>query len=91
MAKYGVARNGWDIQRPSSHQSGMSRGTLSIKEPFDPNITYMVGSGGEDCFWLDMWVGDRPLAARLRYLFRCAVSCRELVSSYTSMEGGRIA
>lgn len=38
------------------------RGILSVKESFMVHIRYPVGSGQNVPFWLDKWIGDRPLA-----------------------------
>lgn len=72
MAKYRVRRNGWDISRPSYRLYGIWRGIIADKALFAGNIRYKIGLGEDVFFWLDVWVGVRPLAADFSSLFRCA-------------------
>lgn len=46
----------------SSCHSGLWRGILSVMDVFDLNIRFRVGSGEKILFWLNTWVGDKPLA-----------------------------
>lgn len=46
----------------SSCHSGVWRGILSVMDAFDLNIRFRVGSGEKILFWLNTWVGDKPLA-----------------------------
>lgn len=61
VAKYGVSRYGWDSQGSSYLNSDVWRGILTVKEAFAKSIRYHVGSGEKIFFWLDTWIGDRPL------------------------------
>lgn len=52
--------------------STLWKGILSIKESSYQNISFSVGSGGKLLFWLDLWVGDTPLALHFPNLFSFA-------------------
>lgn len=60
---------------------------MSIKEAFGANISYRVGNGENIYFWLDRWIGDKPLAERFPNLFSCASNFQAKVSSYLNEVG----
>ena len=82
MTKYGVRRNGWDVLGPTHRFFGLWRGINSIKVLFAAHIRYKIGFGEDVLFWLDDWVGDRPLAAEFTILFRCASNQLAEVKDY---------
>lgn len=57
---------------PTYRFSGLWRGINSVKTLFAAHIRYKIGSSERVLFWLDDWVGDRPLAKEFTILFRCA-------------------
>lgn len=61
VAKHGVLRNGWDIQRLNYCASWLWRGVASTKEAFLRNIKFRVGSRDKVFFWLNIWIGVGPL------------------------------
>lgn len=54
---------------------------------FRSYINYTVGSGEKILFWLDTWLGDRPLAAWYPNLFSCDRDWKVKVSSYMVKNG----
>lgn len=48
------------------------------------NIKFRVGSGEKVLFWLDNWVGDKPMAEAFPGLFAVARDHKATVSSYIS-------
>ena len=82
VAKYGILRDGWDIQQPNYRTSRLWRGIVSCRDAFIANIKFTVGSGEKVLFWLDNWVGDKPLAEVFSDLFAVARDRKVTVSSY---------
>ena len=58
-----------------------------MKEDFKRNLKYRVGSGEKVMFWLDNWVGDRPLVVQFPNLVNCALDKEATVSSYLERIG----
>ena len=90
LAKYRVRRNDWVISGPSYRLPGIWRGIIADKALFTGNIRYKIGSGEDVFFWLDVWLGVRPLAAEFSSLFRCASNqstkakdCMEKINDHT--------
>lgn len=54
------------------HKYFLWKGIVSVKEAFGANISHRVGNGENIYFWLDRWIGDKPLAERFPNLFSCA-------------------
>ena len=85
VEKYGILRDGWDIQHPNYRASRMWRGIVSSRDSFLANIKFRVGSGEQVLlFWFDDWVGDKPLAEAFLGLFAVARYRKVTVSSYIS-------
>lgn len=82
VAKYGILRDGWDIQHPNYRSSRLWRGIVSSRDALVANIKFRVGSREKVLFWLDNWVGDKPLAEAFPSLFVVATDCKVTVSSY---------
>ena len=62
--------------------SGLWKGIVSIYEEFCSHISFQIGSGDHVFFWLDTWVGDRPLAMQFPDLFRCVRDSQATVKDY---------
>lgn len=45
LAKYGILKNDWDIQKPNYRASRLWRGILSSKEAFPHNVKFKLRSG----------------------------------------------
>lgn len=88
MVKYRVRRNCWDVSGPSYRFSGPWRGTISVKEVFVAHVREKVGSGEAVFFWLDVWVGYRPLTEEFHTLFRCASNQLAKVKDYIERISG---
>ena len=73
----------------SSRQSGVWKGILSVLEPFIQSIRFHVGKGDRVRFWLDIWIGDSPLATQFLNLFHCAQNGRALANDYIKRLGGK--
>lgn len=82
VSKYEVTRFGWDILGLSNWHLSLWKGILSIKEAFIATIRFRVRTGEKMHFWLDAWLGDRPLAIQVPDLFSCAKGQRTTVNSY---------
>ena len=88
--KYGLSRNGWDIQVATKNSSAVWKGITSVKNLYMANIKYQIGSGETICFWKDRWVGDRPLDAKFPNLFSCAVDKEARAKAYMTTVGGQV-
>lgn len=82
LAKYELGRNGWDIGGPSYRHSAIWKGITSVREMFNSHISFQVGSGSAIYFWLDVWMGDRPLAEQFPHLYRCARNNNAVIFYY---------
>lgn len=71
VVKYKVLRDGWKIQSPNYRSSNLWTGILSARESFSEAIGYSVGTKEKILFWLESWVGERPLAVEFPLLFLC--------------------
>lgn len=60
LAKYGLRRDGWDLDGPYTRTQAYG---ISNKEAFLNSIKYRVGSNSKILLWQDTWAGDWPLAA----------------------------
>ena len=67
---------------PSYRLFGIWRGIIADKSLFAGNISYKIGSGEDVFFWLDVWVGVRPLAVEFSSLFSCASNQSAKVKEY---------
>ena len=75
LANYGMLRNGWDTQAPSSHQSGLWRNIKSIRKGVFFFITklYSISESGF-FFYYDTWIKDKSSALQYLDLFQvCTV------------------
>lgn len=82
LAKYGAARNGWDIKDPNYR----TRGLWSFKA----NIKFKVRSGDKILFWLDTWVRDCSLATCFLDLLSCASKPKAKTSTYMMKNGDQV-
>lgn len=63
---------------------------MSSWESFSTEIGYHVRDGEKILFWLDSWVGDRPLTVEFSLLHAYAIDCQVKVSSYLTRIGDRL-
>lgn len=82
LAKYKVARDGWDVNRLSYRQSALWKGIISVKDRFVPHIRLKIESGRKIPFWQDVRLGDRSLVVQFLKLHRCARDGREKATDY---------
>ena len=54
VAKYGIRRNGWDIQCPTYHDSGLWKGIKFVKETLSSNIAYCADTREKIFFWQEL-------------------------------------
>ena len=59
------------------------KGLLQYKKTLKENLKYRaVGLGEKVRFWLNSWVGERPLATQFPDLVNCAMDREAMISSY---------
>eukprot|EP00268_Persea_americana_P054181 TRINITY_DN6183_c0_g1_i3.p1 TRINITY_DN6183_c0_g1~~TRINITY_DN6183_c0_g1_i3.p1 ORF type:complete len:183 (+),score=26.84 TRINITY_DN6183_c0_g1_i3:67-549(+) len=63
---------------------------MGIKDSFDSQIIYRVGTREGNFFLHDIWVGDQPLAAQFLDLYRCARNKQAKVKDYMDRDAERI-
>lgn len=90
IAKYAIARGGWDLKDPSLARSSFWKGIMSVKDNDMANINFRMGSGQKIYFWHSVWVGNTPLAMQFSNLFSCAKNREAKASEYMQKLGGRI-
>ena len=56
--KYGVRRNSWDILAPNCGE------VICLSRRFMSHVRFQARKGDHILFWLDTWVGDRPLTTQ---------------------------
>lgn len=81
-SKYNVRRNGWDIPDKSLGCSSFWKGITSVKELFEASIEYRIESRDGISFWLDVWVGDKPLAIQFPGLYNCVRNREAKINDY---------
>lgn len=69
---------------------GDRRGIVLIKETFEENIRFNVGSEDKIFFWTDTWIGDRPPAKLFPNLYNCPTKNQAKVVSYTDRNASQV-
>lgn len=72
------------MKGPDNRCSGIWKGIISVKEVTLDEVRYRVGSGERILFWLDRWLGDRPL------VFNCARDKEAKLQDYLERRGGQV-
>ena len=60
---------------------------LSTKANFMKNIRCQISLGEKIQFWLDVWVGNTPLAGLFPDLFRCVLDKEAKIINYLNRQG----
>lgn len=61
-----------------------------MKDCFQANIRFRVGSGKKIFFFGQNWIGERPLAEMFLNLFNCARDRKANVASYLDKVGNQV-
>lgn len=88
--KYDILRDRWDNQKANYRSSNLWKGVMSAHESFTDEISFCMGSECTISFWLDTWVGEKPLAVVFPCLFLCARDRYAQVFQYMSRAGDHL-